>query len=164
MKKAVDWILHHQEKNGSWYGRWGICYLYGTWSALTGLKAMEIPSKHQSIEKAVKWLQSIQNQDGGWGESCKSDSDQTYVPLGTSTITQTCWALDALISASNKPTLTIQRGMRNLLHSLENAEDWTNSYPMGQGMAGGFLHPLSQLSIHFSVTDTQSLPEKISAE
>ncbi len=138
IKKAGQWIFDHQEKNGSWYGRWGICYIYGTWSALTGLKALEISSDHRAIQSAVKWLQKIQNQDGGWGESCKSDSKQTYVPLGTSTITHTSWALDALISASSQPTLTIQKGLHYLLHTLQSEDDWTNSYPTGQGMAGDF--------------------------
>lgn len=136
IKKGIYSLLMNQEKNGSWYGRWGICYLYGTWAAITGLKAIGVSSKHHSIQKAVKWLERIQNSDGGWGESCKSDSAKTYFPLGVSTITHTAWALDALIAAS-QPTSVIQKGIDYFLKNIRK-EDWTTSYPTGQGMAGGF--------------------------
>ena len=72
-KRGIDWILQNQEENGSWYGRWGICYIYGTWAAITGLIASGVHAKHPSIQKSINWLLEIQNRDGGWGESCKSD-------------------------------------------------------------------------------------------
>lgn len=137
IKKGVKWLLKHQEKDGSWYGRWGICYIYGTWSVITGLLAVSVPSSHPSVQQAVKWLQTIQNEDGGWGESCHSDSKKAYVPLGTSTLTQTAWALDALIAATDKPTSEIRKGISYLLSSLQK-EDWTTAYPKGQGMGGAF--------------------------
>ncbi|MCM2532112.1 squalene--hopene cyclase [Neobacillus pocheonensis] len=137
IKKGVKWLLKHQEKDGSWYGRWGICYIYGTWSVITGLLAVSVPSSHPSVQQAVKWLQTIQNEDGGWGESCQSDSKKAYVPLGTSTLTQTAWALDALIAATDKPTSEIRKGISYLLSSLQK-EDWTTAYPKGQGMGGAF--------------------------
>ncbi|MFC5602523.1 squalene--hopene cyclase [Sporosarcina koreensis] len=137
IKRGVDWLLHHQEKDGSWYGRWGICYIYGTWAAITGLAASGVSAQHPSIQKAVNWLHSIQNADGGWGESCKSDLANTYVPLGSSNRTQSAWALDALIAASDQPTPEINNGIAYLLKA-SNQNDWTNSYPVGQGMGGGF--------------------------
>lgn len=137
INKGVNWLLKKQLKDGSWYGRWGICYLYGTWGAITGLMAVGIPSEHSAIQKAKKWLQGIQNEDGGWGESCHSDSEKAYVPLQASTLTHTAWALDALISSSDEPTSSIKKGITYLLTSLEK-EDWTSAYPKGQGMAGGF--------------------------
>ena len=73
MQRGIDWLIRHQEEDGSWYGRWGICYIYGTWAAVTGLIGVEVNSKNPTIQKAVNWLHKIQNNDGGWGESCKSD-------------------------------------------------------------------------------------------
>jgi sporulenol synthase len=137
MNQAIHWLLDHQERNGSWYGRWGICYIYGTWAAITGLTSVGVSPSHSSIQKAVKWLKHIQNPDGGWGESCKSDMEKTYIPLGASTLTQTAWALDTLISTSKKPTPEIIAGVKFLLEN-GNRVDWTTDYPTGQGMAGGF--------------------------
>ncbi|KGM46119.1 squalene--hopene cyclase [Neobacillus niacini] len=137
IKKGVKWLLNHQEGDGSWYGRWGICYIYGTWGAVTGLSAVGIPGSDESIQKAVDWLYRIQNSDGGWGESCYSDNKRTYVSLGASTLIHTAWALDALISVSDKPTLAIRKGISYLLENLQK-EDWTTAYPKGQGMAGAF--------------------------
>jgi len=137
IKRGVRWLFNHQEGNGSWYGRWGICYIYGTWAAITGLIASNVHPQHKAVQKAVAWLHDIQNQDGGWGESCKSDTRNTYIPLGVSTLTHTAWALDALIAAAAKPTREIQAGINYLLSSY-NQSNWTHSYPAGQGMGGAF--------------------------
>lgn len=136
IKKAVNWLFYHQEQDGSWYGRWGICYIYGTWASVTGLFAVG-HSSHPSVRKATDWLKKIQNEDGGWGESCLSDSQKSYVPLKQSTLTDTAWALDALIAAEDQPTEQIQRGIQYLLSNIEK-EDWTTNYPKGQAMAGSF--------------------------
>ncbi|MFD6438863.1 squalene--hopene cyclase [Peribacillus sp. NPDC060186] len=153
-KKAVDWLLEDQERDGSWYGRWGICYLYGTWSALTGLKAAGQSSEHPAIQKALAWLRKIQNKDGGWGESCYSDINQQYTPLGTSTLTHTAWAVDALISASEKPTPEIEKGITYLIREAQK-DSWTNDYPAGQALANflyihyhsyRYIYPLLALS------------------
>jgi len=137
IQKAVSWLLRNQEENGSWYGRWGICYIYGTWSAVTGLIAVGVPAEHPAIQKAVQWLLRIQNQDGGWGESCNSDIVKSYVPLGASTPSQTAWAVDTLIAASPTPTLPMIRGIQFLLGK-EGNQDWTLSYPTGAALPGGF--------------------------
>jgi sporulenol synthase len=135
-----SWLYKNQEKDGSWYGRWGICYIYGTWAALTGLKAAGVSGNRRAITKASRWLKEIQNPDGGWGESCKSDSAKRYIPLQASTLTQTAWATDALISLYERPTKEINEGIQFIIDHL-NKEDWTTDYPKGQGMAGDFyLH------------------------
>lgn len=137
IKNGINWLIHRQEKDGSWYGRWGICYIYGTWAAITGLRSAAVRETHHSIQAACDWLVSIQNPDGGWGESCKSDSNQAYVPLKASTLTHTAWAVDALITVSNKPTGAIIAGINYLLDHL-HYKNWTTDYPKGQGMAGDF--------------------------
>jgi sporulenol synthase len=135
--RAVQWLIYHQKLDGSWFGRWGISYIYGTWAALTGLAAVRFPCHHPMVRKAIDWLQSIQNEDGGWGESCQSNVLNTYVPLGTSTLTQTAWALDALIAYHDHPTPTIKKGMAALLKLLQKTS-WTHTYPTGAGLADQF--------------------------
>ncbi|APB38560.1 MULTISPECIES: squalene--hopene cyclase [Heyndrickxia] len=137
MEEGADWLIRHQRKDGSWYGRWGICYLYGTWAASTGLAASGIPASRPALKRAAGWIQSVQNHDGGWGESCRSDIHQMYIPLGHSTLTHTAWALDTLIAVSEKPTVEMEHGITWLLSNLEK-QDWTTAYPVGQGMAGTF--------------------------
>jgi sporulenol synthase len=137
VRRGVKWLLQNQKKDGSWYGRWGICYIYGTWAAVTGLLAVKIHRDHPSIRKASQWLYNIQNQDGGWGESCKSDINKKYVPLNESTRTHTSWALDTLITAENEETAEIKHGIAFLLETFEKS-DWTTTYPKGQGLPGGF--------------------------
>ncbi|MGG3892092.1 squalene--hopene cyclase [Metabacillus fastidiosus] len=137
IKRGIKWLIEHQEKDGSWYGRWGICYIYGTWAAVTGLLAAGTERNHSSIQKAVKWLLSIQNEDGGWGESCKSDINKKYTPLYNSTRTHTAWTLDTLITAEKEETPAIRRGIDFLLKTWKQ-NDWTTSYPKGQGLPGGF--------------------------
>ncbi|AZV45116.1 squalene-hopene cyclase [Peribacillus asahii] len=135
-KQASKWLIRHQESNGSWFGRWGVCYIYGTWAALTGLAAAGYSCEHYAIQKAVNWLKKIQNEDGGWGESCYSDIHRMYIPLGTSTVTQTAWAVDALIAVSDQPTSTIERGITFLLNKKNETPNWAKTYPVGQGLAG----------------------------
>lgn len=137
IKRGTKWLIQHQEKDGSWYGRWGVCYIYGTWAALTGLQAVGLPPEHDTLKKGAEWLLSIQNADGGWGESCHSDRLLRYVPLGESTPSQTAWALDALIAVKPEPTPEVDRGIQRLIASMHE-EDWKSSYPTGAGLPGNF--------------------------
>lgn len=137
VRKACAWLLRHQERDGSWFGRWGISYIYGTWAALTGLAAVGMKRDDPMVRKGIDWLLSIQNTDGGWGESCSSDRKKSYIPLGVSTSTQTAWALDALIAFHERPTSQMNQGIRRLLSLLEQ-NGWVSEYPTGAGLAGQF--------------------------
>ena len=137
IRKAVRWLIKNQRSDGSWYGRWGVVYIYGTWAALTGLLSVGVDPQHQSVKKAVSWLLAIQNQDGGWGESCLSDSVGQYTPLDFSTPSQTAWALDALIAAGLKDSPAVARGMEALLNLVEK-DGIETSYPTGAGLPGDF--------------------------
>ncbi|MCM3718856.1 squalene--hopene cyclase [Fictibacillus phosphorivorans] len=132
IKKAVNWLWQNQEQNGSWYGRWGVCYLYGTWAAITGLIASGIDPTHNRVQKAKNWLLSIQNDDGGWGESCESDEKRKYVALKESTPSQTAWALNALTVISDQPTFEMKRAAEWLLNHKKT------NYPTGAGLPGAF--------------------------
>jgi sporulenol synthase len=137
IKRGTKWLIQHQEKDGSWYGRWGVCYIYGTWAALTGMRAVGLPPEHAALQKGADWLLSIQNSDGGWGESCQSDRLLRYVPLGESAPSQTAWALDALIAVQPEPTPAVNRGIKKLIASIHE-DDWKSSYPTGAGLPGNF--------------------------
>lgn len=137
IKKAIQWLLDHQEKNGSWYGRWGVSYIYGTWAAVTGLKSVGVSSDHAAMKKALVWLERVQNEDGGWGESCQSDVHRTYCPLTHSTLVQTAWAVDALIALCPHPTPSIKRGLTFLLMRTHLPQTAKN-YPSGAGLPGQF--------------------------
>lgn len=137
IKEGVEWLIKNQKSDGSWYGRWGICYIYGTWSALTGLMAVKVRSNHPNIRMAVKWLYSIQNEDGGWGESCKSDRDKRYISLPVSTRVHTAWALDALIAAEETITPQMEKAVDYLLNPKAETS-WAEKYPKGQGLPGSF--------------------------
>lgn len=136
IQKAVQWLLGQQQADGSWYGRWGIAYLYGTWAAITGMVAVGVSPALPAIQKAVDWILKKQNPDGGWGESCRSDEEKSYIPLGASTPSQTAWALDSLITVFFEPTDELERGIGYLLDS-GNKQDWTTTYPTGGGRPGG---------------------------
>ncbi len=143
IKRAVKWLLSHQESNGSWKGRWGICYIYGTWAAITGLCAVGVPKSHPQLQKARSWLLAIQKPDGGFGESCQSDALRRYIPLQHSTISQTAWALDALIAVSDTPDLPINRAADSILKQMSDIrcgkEKASHSrYPTGGGLPGSF--------------------------
>lgn len=137
IQRGADWLTSHQQPDGSWYGHWGICYIYGTWAALTGLKAVGLPSDHPAVTKGADWLLAIQNADGGWGESCRSDQVEHYVPLYASTPSQTAWALDALIAVHDRPTPEIERGTARLIELLHE-DGWASAYPTGAGLPGYF--------------------------
>ncbi|MFS0560382.1 squalene--hopene cyclase [Terribacillus sp. 179-K 1B1 HS] len=136
IKKAVRWLHKQQQLNGSWYGRWGVCYLYGTWAALSGLAAVGVEPTTKSVKRAVAWLKAVQHEDGGWGESCRSAEVGTYVDLSISTVVQTAWAVDALIASGEQESEEVQRGIRFLLTDplLQASID----YPTGIGLPGQF--------------------------
>src|ERR1043166_3043977 len=115
LDKAMAYLLRTQEADGSWYGRWGMNYIYGTWSVLCALKAAQLDASSPPVRKAVDWLVSIQSPDGGWGEdgtSYKLDY-RGYEP-SPSTASQTAWALLGLMAAGEVDHPSIKRGIEYL--------------------------------------------------
>ncbi|RAV21818.1 prenyltransferase/squalene oxidase repeat-containing protein [Paenibacillus contaminans] len=137
VRKGVKWLLDNQEQDGSWYGRWGVCYIYGTWAAVTGLAAAGLPSDHPAMRKAAKWLLGIQRPDGGFGESCASDLHRHYIPLDAGTPSQTAWALDALVALNMKRIPEIDKAAYFLTQE-GNGKDWAETYPTGAALPGGY--------------------------
>ena len=94
--RAIQWLVGAQEPDGSWYGRWGTNYVYGTGAAVTGLVTAGVDPSSKLVTRAIEWFSRHQNPDGGWGEDCRSYVDPAFKGQGTSTASQTAWGLLAL--------------------------------------------------------------------
>src|SRR6266545_3927110 len=96
VQKALQFIRQEQEEDGSWYGRWGVNHLYGTWQVLRGMRALNWDMNEPWLLKARNWLESVQHEDGGWGERCNTYDDPVFKGQGPSTASQTAWAVMGL--------------------------------------------------------------------
>jgi squalene-hopene/tetraprenyl-beta-curcumene cyclase len=130
---ALEFLRREQEPNGSWYGRWGVNYIYGTWCVLSGLRAIGVDMTAPWVRKAVTWLESVQNSDGGWGESCQSYSDVVYAGQGESAASQTAWALMALLQAGETDSLSVVRGVNWLIRHQREDGVWDEPFHTGTG-------------------------------
>jgi squalene-hopene/tetraprenyl-beta-curcumene cyclase len=120
--RGIAYLLKTQEKDGSWYGRWGMNYLYGTWSVLSALNAVRMEPSSPAMQKAVRWLVSIQNRDGGWGEGGESyQLDYEGYEPKPSTASQTAWALLGLMAAGEVDHPAVTAGIGHLMET--QAED-----------------------------------------
>jgi squalene-hopene/tetraprenyl-beta-curcumene cyclase len=131
--RAVSFILDHQEENGSWFGRWGVNYLYGTWQVLVGLAAAGFDMSSTPVRRAVRWLKDVQNADGGWGESCRSYDDPSSAGIGNSTASQTSWAVLGLVAAGETLTDELQAGVEFLIGDQSADGDWSEREFTGTG-------------------------------
>src|SRR4051794_16267519 len=114
VRGGVTYLLEAQERDGSWYGRWGVNYIYGSFLAMRGLRSAGGPGTLEALERAAKWLRAIQNPDGGWGESCASYARDCYVPAPSSA-SQTAWALLGLRAAGDRQSAQFRRGVEYLV-------------------------------------------------
>jgi squalene-hopene/tetraprenyl-beta-curcumene cyclase len=138
IRKGVRFLRSKQEKDGSWYGRWGVNYIYGTAHVLRGLRAIGMDMHAPWIQHARQWLETHQNDDGGWGESCASYVDPGEKGRGVSTASQTAWALMGLCVFSEVNSVSIQRGIEYLLGSQQPDGSWEENLPTGTGFPGVF--------------------------
>ncbi|WP_292947051.1 squalene--hopene cyclase [Novosphingobium sp.] len=134
MKAAVAYLMGEQEADGSWFGRWGVNYIYGTWSALCALGAADLGPDHPAIRKGADWLQAIQNPDGGWGEDCRSYAldYKGYTPA-SSTASQTAWALLGLMAAGAVDDAAVERGVAWLARNQQADGLWEQDVYTGGG-------------------------------
>lgn len=131
--RALAFLRREQEPSGAWYGRWGVNYLYGTWSVLCALGALGEDPHEPYIRKAVAWLNERQNPDGGWGESCNTYDDPSLAGRGPSTASQTAWALLGLMAAGEIGSATVDRGVRYLLGTRNARGSWDEPEFTGTG-------------------------------
>lgn len=122
--RAIDFLRADQAPDGSWFGRWGMNYVYGTWSVLVALRAAGLPPHDPAVRRAADWLEAIQRTDGGWGEDAQSYADNAYVALGQGLPSQTAWAMLGLIAAGRSEASAVARGADWLLRHQQPDGTW----------------------------------------
>jgi squalene-hopene/tetraprenyl-beta-curcumene cyclase len=133
VRKALKFIREQQEPDGSWFGRWGVNYIYGTMLVLRGLEAIGIDHHEPYVQQAAEWIRMFQNPDGGWGETCGSYDDPGTKGVGPSTPSQTAWAVMGLLAASDTRSESVARGVAYLLRSQNKDGSWDETEYTGTG-------------------------------
>jgi squalene-hopene/tetraprenyl-beta-curcumene cyclase len=143
VRRGVDYLLAKQEENGSWFGRWGVNYIYGTGAALPALEAAGISHDHQAMQRAVAWLESVQQEDGGFGEDCRSydvgEEGRRWYGRGEATASQTAWALLGLVAAGEAHSEAAARAAAWLVENQREDGDWDEPCFTGTGFPRHFL-------------------------
>ncbi len=139
LARAFEFLRREQTPCGAWLGRWGVNYLYGTWSVLVSLRQAGEDMTQPYIRKAVQWLKSCQNSDQGWGETCNSYRDYSLAGRGASTASQTAWALLALMAAGEHNSPAVQRGIHYLIVNQDSKGGWEEEHFTGTGFPNVFF-------------------------
>jgi squalene-hopene/tetraprenyl-beta-curcumene cyclase len=140
VRRGIDYLVRTQEPDGSWYGRWGVAYIYGTCFALRGLRAVGEDDREVHVLRAGEWLRSIQNADGGWGESCASYDNGVFT-AAESTPSQTAWAVLGLLAGGDTTSQSVHKGIEYLLRTQRSNGSWDEELATGTGFPKVFyLH------------------------
>jgi squalene-hopene/tetraprenyl-beta-curcumene cyclase len=138
VQRAIAFVKDRQEVDGCWFGRWGVNYIYGTFLALNGLRAIGEDMEAPFSRKAVRWLETHQNEDGGWGETCQSYEEPSLRGRGQSTASQTAWALLGLIAADEAESPMVKRGVRYLIETQKGSGEFSGSWWENEFTGTGF--------------------------
>jgi squalene-hopene/tetraprenyl-beta-curcumene cyclase len=147
--RGVAYLRRTQEADGSWFGRWGVNYIYGTWQALTGLTAAGIAFSDSAIVAGAQWLISHQQPSGGWGESADSYANPKLRGQGPETASQTAWALLGLIAAGKHDHPAVARGVQYLLAHQNADGTWDETEFTGTGFPRVFYLRYHYYRIYF---------------
>ena len=165
VKKAVLFLRKEQEADGSWFGRWGVNYIYGTMLALRALEAMGVDEHEPYVQQAAEWLRMVQNPDGGWGETCGSYDDPNTKGVGPSTASQTAWAVMGLLAANDTRSDCVARGVAYLLRTQKKDGSWDDGHYTGTGFPRVFYlkyhmyaqyFPMIALTMYKKVAESSS--------
>ena len=160
--RGVEWLLSEQEDDGSWFGRWGVNHIYGTGAALPGLEACGIPHDHPSMRRAVAWLDSVQQESGGFGEDIRSYAEPEWRGRANfTTASQTAWALMAYVAAGNAEDLTSRRAADYLCATQRTDGDWDEEHFTGTGFPLDFMIRYHLYRITFPLLALGRLRERL---
>ena len=133
VSRAIEYLRATQEPDGSWFGRWGVNYIYGTWQAIEGLRAVGVSRGDPLVAQGVKWLKSKQQANGAWGESPASYADPSLKGVGEPTASQTAWAVAGLVAAGEYSSPSARRGVQWMLTTQRPDGDWNEAAFTGTG-------------------------------
>ena len=158
MYRAIQFLKKCQEPDGSWFGRWGVNYVYGTWQVLVGLRSAGVDMREGWVQKAATWLRSVQNADGGWGESCRSYNDPRLKAQGPSTPSQTAWGLLGLLAAGVSPDDACTRRAADWLTRTQRTDGgWEEKEHTGTGFPGVFYLVYTMYRHYFPLLALQAV-------
>ena len=163
LDRGLRWLLDEQEDDGSWFGRWGVNHLYGTGAALPALEACGIPPEHAAMRRAVAWLDSVQQQHGGFGEDIRSYADVAWrgrAPFTTPS--QTAWALLAYAAAGNSEDRGARKAADYLCEAQRPDGDWDEQHFTGTGFPLDFMIRYHLYRISFPLLALGRLRERLS--
>ena len=161
-ERGLEWLLSEQEEDGSWFGRWGVNHIYGTGAALPGLEAVGVPQEHPSMRRAVAWLDSVQQENGGFGEDIRSYADPAWRGRAEfTTPSQTAWALLAYVAAGNAEDSGARRAADYLCASQRTDGDWDEEHFTGTGFPLDFMIRYHLYRITFPLLALGRLRERL---
>ena len=149
VRHALDFIRRGQEQDGSWFGRWGVNYVYGTMQVLRGLEAIGVDPHEPMVQSAAEWLRMMQNADGGWGETVGSYDDLNKKGIGLSTPSQTSWAVMGLLAAGDTRSECVQKGIAYLLKTQKVNGSWDEPEYTGTGFPRVFYLAYHLYRVYF---------------
>jgi squalene-hopene/tetraprenyl-beta-curcumene cyclase len=156
IERALNYLMDEQEEDGSWFGRWGVNYVYGTSGVLAALSSLAPERFRSQIKRGTNWLTSVQNLDGGWGETCESYKDVNLKGKGDSTASQTAWALIGLIGAIEAgitvDRAALERGVKWLVETQRSNGTWDEDWFTGTGFPKHFYLKYHLYQQHFPLT------------
>jgi squalene-hopene/tetraprenyl-beta-curcumene cyclase len=161
-ERGLEWLLSEQEEDGSWFGRWGVNHLYGTGAALPGLEAAGVPHDHPAMRRAVAWLDSVQQENGGFGEDIRSYADPEWRGRADfTTPSQTAWALLAYVAAGNAEDSASRRAADYLCAAQGADGDWHEEHFTGTGFPLDFMIRYHLYRITFPLLALGRLRERL---
>jgi squalene-hopene/tetraprenyl-beta-curcumene cyclase len=163
VERGLEWLLAEQERDGSWFGRWGVNHIYGTGAALPALEACGIPSEHPAVRRAVAWLHAVQQHDGSFGEDIRSYADSSRRGRGPATPSQTAWALLGYVAAGEAGSDPAGRAADWLCSAQRSDGDWQEDHYTGTGFPLDFMIRYHLYRLHFPLMALGRLRERLAA-